>query len=373
MAEEYAHLIDYIRNEDKGFDERPFGIPDAMVLTELVYIRFERVVRRPSLLSVAMPISALTISERLEMMLEDVTHSDERREVIHACAASRRFGDMKLNFAESRFSVERENQFAAVSFFLGDGTVFAAFRGTDNTITGWRENFNMAYKPSVPAQRDSVEYLERVAIMTHQPIRVGGHSKGGNLAVCAAAFCRKGVQERLLNIYSFDGPGFKRDITQDESFLRIKDRFVKVMPTGTLVGTLLSQSSDYLVVESEGEGFEQHEMRNWRFNGSELVLAEGLTEDAQYFDRMLDNWVGRLSDQQLEAAVETVFGIINDLQAASFNDLIRILESGELTALRAIGMIEPSMRGPVAGIVAELGKAYVVSLKKPKQKKSEDE
>lgn len=367
MADEYNHLIDYVRYQDRTFDERPFGAADSMVLADLVYIRFEEVVRRPSLLSIPMSISSLTIAERLDLMLEGVNHADRRRELIHACAASRRFGDMRVNFAESRFSVERENQFAAVTFYPGDGSIFVAFRGTDNTITGWRENFNMAYNKSVPAQRDSVEYLDRVATITYQPIRVGGHSKGGNLAVYASTFCRKKVQDRIVDIFSLDGPGFKRDITQDGEFLRIKDRYRKLMPTGTLVGTLLSEGSDYLVVESDGEGFAQHELSNWRFDGEELVYAEKLSDEALRFDRMLDSWVGMLSDEQLEGTVETIFGLIREMEAGSFDDVMRILESGELSAVKAYRMIEPEKRTQAAAVIAALGRAYVASLRRPKE------
>ncbi len=361
MPDKYADIFDYVIKEDKPFSERPFGNADSMVLSELSYLKMEKIVRKPSLLSLAMPFSALMISERLKLLLENVRDADKVEKLARAVASSRRFGSMKVNYAESRFSAEEENQFAAVTYFLDDGTAFAAFRGTDNTIVGWRENFNMAYKPFVPAQEDSVEYLEKVAVITHQPLRVGGHSKGGNLAVYAAANSKSKIQDRILGVYSLDGPGFKRAIFEDPEYLRIGAKVHRLMPTGTMIGTLLTQSDDYLVVESEGEGFGQHSLYNWRFDGDELVYADKLSDDAVRFDRMIDSWVGMLTNEQLEGTVNTVFGMIDEIEADSFDDVMEYLGSGELNALKAYRMIEPDKRGQAVNIVTALGKAFISS------------
>lgn len=363
--EEYTHLLDYIKDQDKTFGQRPFCEADSMVLSQLVYLRLERIVGKISVLSIAMPIASLAISERVSLMLNGVNDGERLRDLVNLLAASKRFGRMKVNYAQSRFSENNENQFAAASFFLDDGTVFVAFRGTDNTITGWRENFNMAYKPFVPAQKDSVEYLERVAVLTHQPIRVGGHSKGGNLAVYASVNCRKRVQERLLDIYCLDGPGFRRSIYEDAEYMRVKEKIHRIMPTGSLVGTLLIQSQDYSVVQSDGTGFAQHSLYNWRLNGAELIYAEKLSDDAVRFDRMLDDWIGRLSNEQLEGTVNTVFDIIGEINAHSFDEVVKYLESGELTAIKAYRMIEPEKRAQAAFVIISLIRAYIYSRRLP--------
>jgi len=366
MAETFTHMIDYVKDEDKTFDERPFDVADSMVLSELAYLRFERVVRKPSIISLAMPISAIAISERLAILLDGVRDRDKLFELVHAVAASRRFGDMKVNFAEGRFSEEKENQFAAVTYFLADKSVFVAFRGTDNTITGWRENFNMAYKPFVPAQSDSVEYLNKVALITRNELRVGGHSKGGNLAIYASVNCNPKTQDRILAVYSLDGPGFKRSIFEDTEFLRIKNRVNKIVPQGTMIGTLLNQTKNYRVVESDGEGFEQHSLYNWRFSGEKLVYTEKLTDDAVRFDHMVDSWLDRLTDVQLEGTVETLFRIIDDMEAKSFDDVLKTIENGDVNAVKAYRLIEPDKRAQAINIITALGKAFISSRKLPK-------
>ncbi len=363
---EYTHLLDYVVNEDKTFSERPFCDADSMVLAQLAYIKFERLVHKPSLLSPAMPLTGLAISERMEILLKDVTHKEFMNKLMHAVCASRRFCDVKVNYAEGLFSAEEERQFAAVTFFLSDGTAYVAFRGTDNTIVGWRENFNMAYIKSVPAQKNSVEYLEKVAHLTKRGLHVGGHSKGGNLAVYAAMNCNEKVQDRILDVYSLDGPGFKEVVFERPEYLRIKDRIKKIMPEGSLIGTLLNQSTNYRVVKSDGEGFEQHSMRNWLFDKENLVFAENLSDNAIRFDRMLDGWVASLSDVQLEGVVETLFDIVDEIGAKSFDAVLDYLNSGELTAVKAYKMIEPDKRKQAAFVIAELGKAYLKSRRVPK-------
>ena len=140
------------------------------------------------------------------------------------------------------------------------------------------------------------------------------------------------------------------------------------MPEGTLIGTLLNQSTQFRVVKSDGEGFEQHSMKNWLFIDDQLVYTDRLSDSAIRFDRMLDSWVASLSDVQLEGVVETLFDIIDELGAKSFDEVLSYLNSGELTAAKAYKMIEPDKRKQAAFIITELGKAYFKTRRVPKTK-----
>lgn len=365
MSETHNDIFDYLAKHDNTLAERPFCSADAVILSELSYLRFENIVSRPSLLSAPMAIGSLAISERIAMLQRSVSSSHSRTpELLSAVAASRRFGRMKVNFAESRFDTIKENQFAAVTFFLSDNTVFIAYRGTDNTITGWRENFNMAYKKTVPAQNDSVEYIETIARLTRLPIRVGGHSKGGNLAVFAAIHCNDRIQDRIIDIYNLDGPGFKQSIYDSGEHLRIRDRIHKILPADSLIGTLLIESSEYHVIESEGEGFEQHNIYNWHFDGADLKYTDRLTDNAIKLDKTLDNWVSSLSDEQLEDIVEALFDIINTIDADTFGDVMDYLNSEDFSALKTYRMIDSEHRKHALTVVAALAGAYIKSYRK---------
>lgn len=362
MSEKFNDIFDYLTGHDNTLSERPFCSADAVILTELSYLRFENIVHRPSLLSAPMSVGSLAISERMTLLRKGMRETHPRAtELLSAAAASRRFGSMKINFAESRFDTVSERQFAAVTFFLSDNTVFAAYRGTDNTITGWRENFNMAYKKTVPAQNDSVEYIETIAKLTRLPIRVGGHSKGGNLAVFAAIHCDDRVQDRIIDIYNLDGPGFKQAIYESGEHLRIRDRIHKILPADSLIGTLLIESSEYHVIESDGEGFQQHSVYNWHFDGADLKYTDRLTDNAIKLDKTLDNWVLSLSDEQLEDIVEALFDIIDSIDANSFDEVMRYLSSDDFSALKTYRMIDSEHRKHALTVIAALAGAYLKS------------
>lgn len=365
MSQTHYDIFDYLSQHDDTFSERPFCSADAVVLSELAYLRFENIVSRPSLLSAPMSIGSLAISERITLLRKGMLNTHPRvTELLSAVAASRRFGRTKVNFAESRFDTVIDNQFAAITFFLADKTVFIAYRGTDNTITGWRENFNMAYKKTVPAQNDSVEYIETISRLTRLPIRVGGHSKGGNLAVFAAIHCNDRIQDRIIDIYNLDGPGFKQSIYDSGEHLRIRDRIHKILPTDSLIGTLLIESSEYHVIESEGEGFEQHSIYNWHLDGPDLKYTDKLTDNAIKLDKTLDNWVSSLSDEQLESIVEALFDIINSIDANTFDEVTRYLSGEDFSALKTYRMIDTEHRKHALTVVTALAGAYLKANKK---------
>ncbi|MCM1551791.1 MAG: DUF2974 domain-containing protein, partial [Butyrivibrio sp.] len=216
----HAYLKEY---GDVPFTERPMNDVDSLVLCQLAYLKFDGLV--PGIDTNA---PSVTLKELAKHPMADGLFADERfekdnRELFARMLAGRRFCNLKLNCYINIVEKEWETQFAAITCILEDNTIYVAFRGTDETIVGWKEDFNMAYLSPVPGQAMSVKYLNMVTEKFGNLFYVGGHSKGGNFAVYSAMKCVPKVQERILKVYCMDGPGFRPEVLEECGYDRIKD------------------------------------------------------------------------------------------------------------------------------------------------------
>jgi len=355
------NLFDYLAEATQTFAEKPFCLEDSILFTQLSYLHLDGYVKgfKP-FLSFGTPISKLAESSVMEQISRSMRIPEDTCRMLRLASKSRRFGKIRVKYFAEHTDTETEKQFAAVTFLLDNSTAFVAFRGTDNTIVGWRENFNMAYMTPVPSQAESAEYLRNVINrLRTRKVYVGGHSKGGNLALYASAFCGIREQTRILGIYNLDGPGFKDDILSREEMRRIKDRIYSVLPQSSMIGTLLKSVGWQMIVHSEGEGFDQHNPVNWHFDGMRLSEAEALSKDAIVFDRVLDKWLEKLDNAQRQLIVDTMFRIIAKSGADSFNDVLSMIQNGDINALRVIKDMEPETRRRLIPLFKDLGVAYI--------------
>ena len=169
----------------------------------------------------------------------------------------------------------------------------------------------MTFLPVIPAQSYAARYLCGVSEFFSEPLRIGGHSKGGNLAVFAAASVSEEVSRRILEVYNNDGPGFSRDFLESEGYFRIRERVRTIVPKTSIVGMLLEHEGDYTVVESSQSGLFQHNGFSWEVRGREFVRADALTENSRLVDRTLKSWVEELDDETREGFVETIYEILS--------------------------------------------------------------
>ena len=207
--------------------------------------------------------------------------SDEILDLLEKAALTPRFGPVRLWGHRGCLDEERELQFSATAFSLGNGTTFVAYRGTDDTLTGWKEDFNMAVCCPVPAQEEARAYLAFAARSTQERLILGGHSKGGNLAVYAAAFSAPEVQSRIDSVWCNDGPGFLPEMLKSPGFSAIRGRIHAILPRSSVVGVLLSHDWDTAVVTSSAVGALQHNALTWQVLGPSFVRAEGLSRGSR--------------------------------------------------------------------------------------------
>lgn len=250
-------------------------------------------------------------------------------------AHSVRFGGMLLNGYCELMDDAREQQFAALTVELGDGGIYLSYRGTDDTIVGWKEDLNMGYLEVIPSQTRALEYLGR---MTRQypdaRLRIGGHSKGGNLAAWAAVHLDEKLQrKRLIAAYNNDGPGFSRDLVDTPSYQAVADRLFTYIPASSIVGVLLEHAEDYEVVDSTARSIMQHEPLSWCVEGPRFVHLGQRSQLGQLSDGVLREWIGSMSSREREQFSRAFFDI---LSRGGRTKTLEDLRSGGLAAGAAL-------------------------------------
>ena len=281
-----ASILDYLDwRGDITFAERPFNEVDNLLLAELSYLDFGGIVTADFAAAVPLSDAVAAFTKRTPHADMGVLVPDKIPGLAQKMAASARFRDVLLSGYVCKLDEQTETQFAALCAALPDGTVYAAFRGTDDTIVGWKEDFNMGFLPIVPSQREAADYLRAVAAaFPSQKLRAGGHSKGGNLAVYAAGWCGESVQDQLLAVYNNDGPGFHTSLLDRPEHQRIANRIQTILPESSVVGMLLEHEESYQVVRSNQVGLMQHDGFSWQVLGTQFVHLSGLTEGGKIVD-----------------------------------------------------------------------------------------
>ena len=359
-------ILQYLEKEKRGLDEAPFNEIDALVFSVLSYCRFDDLVPSPDDRGEWVRLDSLLDENTLTEMTYGLSSREKKRELIEKTALNPRFGGLRVNYYTRSTDDLMEKQFSAVSFRLPDNTIFLAYRGTDNSLTGWRENFNMAYLDTVPAQHSAAEYYRRVAEMSLSALpwknvdgfRLGGHSKGGNLAMYTAMNSPAGLRSQMLDAYSFDGPGFKKNIFENPEYMELRSRIHLLLPQDSMIGTLLVQSADYEVVRSTAVGFNQHDPFSWRVEGDSFINEADLTPKAKLMNDVLDQWMDGVEDSKRWLLIRTVFEIIDSTDARTFGEVLAMISRHEWGALRTLKNVRGEDRRDLISMLMSLVRTY---------------
>lgn len=253
---------------------------------------------------------------------------------------TRRFANIGVLGHTNLVEPERQVQFSAMTFLLDDGTSYIAFRGTDDTLVGWKENFNMSFMQPVPAQSEAVAYLERIAPHLSGDFFVGGHSKGGNLAIYAAVMCSPSWQARIRCAYNNDGPGFDRAFLERSEYRSMSGKLRTVVPQSSVVGMLLEHEEHYEVVKSRATGLLQHNAFSWEVLGTSFVHLNTVTQESRLIDRSLKEWMETITPEERERVVDSIFDTLNSVGATTLTEL----SSEKLKLVKAWGSLDPKVR-----------------------------
>lgn len=349
-----GNIIDYIHwRGDLSFAQSEFNEVDNLVLAYFAYINFDGIeeVSKGNSVDIG-KLCEIFFSVHTEQELQaDKSFIRMAPYMLKDMAESRRFGNTVVSNYVNEIVTEQELQFSAVELKLEDGSVYVAFRGTDDTVVGWKEDFNLS-NGIVPAQKRAVEYLNRVGRETPSMLRVGGHSKGGNLVVYAAAKCEPQVQERILQVYDNDGPGFTEDFVKDEGASRIIPRITRIIPECSVIGMLLNHIKEPYIIASSQKGILQHDGFSWEVLGPSFIRVESLNKKAALFNDTLHKWIDNMDMSQRDRLIDDLFSVIeatkvqtlSQLQDGGLKSVAAMVKQSEKLAPESKAMVEELIR-----------------------------
>ena len=328
-----GNIMDYINwRGDLSFEQSKFNEVDNLILACFSYVNLDGIPavaeqKGIELKNLAEEFMKLHTMEELEA---DKSFIRLAPFMMLEMAETNRFGNSVIRNYVNEIVTEAEQQFAAVEIVLEDGTSYVSFRGTDDTIIGWKEDFNLS-TGVVPAQERAVEYVRRVSENTTGMLRVGGHSKGGNLAIYGAVMCKE-AHEKIMEVYSNDGPGFSKEFQELPETEVMMDKIIRIIPEYSIIGTLLEHEKDPVIVASSSKGLLQHDGFSWEVQGPALVRRDSLSRTALRFIAILHKWIDGMDMEQKKVLIEDLFAT---LQASGYENLSEV-QSGGLKSLAAM-------------------------------------
>lgn len=343
-------IIEYLEREQRTFGELAFSPVDSLVLSSLVYFNFDAagVVERQSATPVRLhdvvaltPLDALVSSSWL-------ADSPDTFAFVRAIMASRRYRDVEIVFFTNDFVSVIEKQFSAATFripnaaaalrrraddcahpgachsgagedFGEDGLLYVAYRGTDGTLAGWKEDFNLTFKNVIPSQAAALQYLSGVASTCSCPIIAGGHSKGGNLAEYSALTCDEALFDRIVAVHDHDGPAFSDDPSPRIGDPAYRAKLFKTVPSSSIFGLMLESRRDYRIVQSDARVFLSHSPFTWLVEGADFLYDEKLTRGSYAFDRSLDEWMRSVDPDKRELFIDTMYELFASTEATTWS------------------------------------------------------
>lgn len=316
------NILDYLSwRNDVPLSVSPFNDVDSMILSEIAYIELDGMVSdKGNFISVADVEKMFFEKYDYDYILENETFTKRAPLLLKDMAKGERFKNMTMAYYINEVEKGIDKQFSAVTFQLDDGTVFVAFRGTDNSVTGWKEDFNMLWSSETAGAKSSVLYLNKIGEAFDKPLRVGGHSKGGNFAIYASIYCDKEIQDRIINVYNNDGPGFKDEIINSKEYKNIYDRIISIIPDSSVIGLLLYSNVKNKVVKSSASGIYQHDGLTWLTNKDGFVEAE-LSQMSLFIEKSMGGWLEKTDEETRKSLTDSIFMAIEATGNETFREI----------------------------------------------------
>lgn len=326
-------ILDYINwRGDITFNERAFNEVDNLIFSELAYFQFSDVMGFDNSITLADAFSRYNLTN----INHDYT-TNNPVPLLESCSKSKRFSNVTVTKFVDITDTKREIQFSATTFIYSKDHIFVAFRGTDSNIVGWKEDFNLSFLDECPAQSEAVSYLKDVLKSFSSNVIVGGHSKGGNLAIYASIFCTSREQKRIHAIYSNDGPGFNEYISSDPRYINILPKVHLAIPEASIIGILFSNKDEKKIVKSNATGgSQQHNPYTWGVSYDSFELADKQASSSVLLDSTFELWLKSIPEDQKKTFVNSLFNSIdasgattlaqiNDQKWLSYNSILKAI------------------------------------------------
>lgn len=322
-----ATIYDYLKwRGELSFREAPINEVDCLLFSVLSYLDFDGIVPSEHTgASVPIKAAANTFFSKYpepEQLKIGVLLPKDIIVLLRRIKDLRRFRNVEMRAYVNRVDPKEQIQFSAVTFLPGDGSAVVTYRGTDDSLIGWKENFNMSFLPVVPAQLAALEYLEKAAEVHPGALYLAGHSKGGNLAVYSAVHACPATRERLVQVYNYDGPGFYSPQLTDPAYLEVRPLIRTLVPQSSVVGMLLEHDDNYTVIKSRQTGLLQHNGLSWEVLGSSFIRLRSISSGSRNTDRTLNQWIRAMTPEQREEFTDAIYELLSVNNAMTLTELL---------------------------------------------------
>lgn len=342
-----AGINTYIKEYgDKTFNEEKFNEIDNVILSSVVYLNFDGIVPKNK--------KSISLCEAGNIFLYKYNYFDVSKlgiaqkvsyKILKQIVNTKRYKDIQMyNY---KYIWDTDTQFGAVCFKVKKKFIYVAFEGTDNLLSGWKEDFQMAYEFPVPSQKLAVKYLNENIKLFDKNIIVGGHSKGGNLALVSSMYCKNRINKKIKQIYSNDGPGLKKEQIESENYSKIRDRLIHLVPNYSYVGVLL-RNDKFTVIKTNRKDFMAHAVSSWQVNENEFI-RENLSSISDSFRNSLLKWLDEHDLNQREKMISTVFKTLEESGIKNLNDFFNLKNS--ITVIRNINNIDDETKKLVISLI----------------------
>ena len=298
------NFLDYLQDNNKTFKESSFNNIDSLILAYLSYFHFPN-----------------TLTRLKDLDISKTTKVEKNREFIKRVITSNRYKDIESCFYVEDTNDLIEKQFSAVTFLLPNNTMYISFRGTDSTLTGWKEDFNMAFMLPVPAQKEALNYVEKITKLIPRKFYIGGHSKGGNLAVYAGCNLSNNLSTRIIKIYSHDGPGFIKEFLTTSNYQSIKDKIEKIVPSSSIIGMLLYTNENYKIIKSSARGILEHDPFSWLINENNFIILKNLSDGTVFTNKVINDFLSSLSKKEREIFIDSLFTVLKSTNLTTLDEI----------------------------------------------------
>ena len=350
------NIFDYLKWRDLKLEKVEFTEVDNLILSRLAYFPLDSVVEDKEITVKDAYKKYLAVKQKGRILQE------EDSQLFPLLANSIRYGDLKLTDYINKIDLNNEEQFSAVTIIMPNDTIYVSYRGTDNTIVGWKEDLNMSFKELVPAQTTAKKYLNKIAEKyKEKQIIVGGHSKGGNLAVYASAFCEPKIQDKIIKVYNNDGPGFCDKVVNSEEYNRILSKVHTYIPKSSIIGRLLNHKEETTILESTENGIMQHDLYTWQLIGGNFIKAE-LTNSSEFIDKTITDLLSNVSVEQRSLCIDVLFEVLNATKAETLSEINENKFSNIMTMIRTYKNLDEENKEivtKVLNVLLKIGKSNI--------------
>lgn len=331
---------------DKTFDEEKFNEIDNVIFSSVVYLNFDGIVPKNK--------KSISLGEAGNIFLYKYNYFDVSKlgiaqkvsyKILKQIVNTKRYKDIQMyNY---KYIGDTDTQFGAVCFKVKKKFIYVAFEGTDNLLSGWKEDFQMAYEFPVPSQKLAVKYLNENIKLFDKNIIVGGHSKGGNLALVSSMYCKNRINKKIKQIYSNDGPGLKKEQIESENYSKVRDRLIHLVPNYSYVGVLL-RNDKFTVIKTNRKDFMAHAVSSWQVNKNEFI-RENLSSISDNFRKSLLKWLDEHDLEQREKMISTVFKTLEESGIKNLNDFFNLKNA--ITVIRNVNNIDEETKNLVISLI----------------------